>query len=120
LKNDVTSILANWFLEPLGAVGVDEPSRAARLQFENASPNPSSAATVLRFSLPMAGLTRLELIDVGGRRVRVLADGTFEAGAHEVRWDGRDAGGALAPAGLYWARLESAGASAVRRIVRVK
>jgi len=120
LKNDVTAILANWFLEPLGAVGVDEPSRAAKLELGAAWPNPSSAAMRITFTLPISAHARLVLMDVAGRRVRTLVDGALTAGPHESAWDGRDERGTVAPAGLYWARLESAGASAVRRIVRVK
>ena len=39
---------------------------------------------------------------------RVL-DGALEAGRHRVRWDGRDAVGAPAGAGLYFVRGESPG-----------
>jgi len=62
---------------------------------------------------------RLVLVDVAGRRVRTLVDETLAAGPHELAWDGRDAGGAPAPAGLYWARLDAGGEHATRRLVRL-
>jgi hypothetical protein len=34
-----------------------------------------------------------------------------------VRWDGRDASGAVAPSGIYFARLDAAGRRLVSRIV---
>jgi len=37
--------------------------------------------------------------------VRRLIDGTVEAGAHEVHWDGRDASGADVASGIYFCRL---------------
>jgi hypothetical protein len=65
------------------------------------------AATV-EFVLPEAGEARLELFDLGGRRVATLAEGPFRAGMHRVRWDGQGEAGAL-PAGLYFVRLLSGG-----------
>jgi hypothetical protein len=74
----------------------------------------------LRFSLPRDGRTQLVLMDVTGRRTRVLIDAPLAAGAHEAEWDGRDANGTLAAPGLYWARLECEGERVTRRMVRVK
>jgi flagellar hook assembly protein FlgD len=62
----------------------------------------------------------LEVFDVGGRRVRVLASETQEAGLHERAWDGTDDGGQVLPAGIYWTRLEAGGIGTNRRIVVLK
>jgi hypothetical protein len=120
LKNNVTAILTNYFREPLGSVSVDGPSAGPALEFRGARPNPSSGVTTLAFSQSRAGRASLVVIDLAGRRIRTLADGIQSAGPHEAAWDGRDARGALLPAGLYWARLEVDGASAVRRVVRIR
>ena len=81
-----------------------------------ASPNPSHAAPRLRYTLPAAARARLEVLDVQGRIVRTVLDEAQAAGAHEVRWDLRDASGAPVAAGLYWARLEAGGQ---RRLARL-
>jgi hypothetical protein len=52
--------------------------------------------------------------------VRTLLGGEFAAGPHEALWNGRTDDGAPAPAGLYWARLEAGGETAVTRLVRVR
>jgi hypothetical protein len=70
-------------------------------------PNPSRAEVIWSFTLSRAGAARLVIHDAQGRRVRVLADGLLPAGRHERRWDGRDASGRPAPAGVYVARLEA-------------
>jgi aminopeptidase N len=119
LKNDVAAILANYFREPLGSAGIANGPPAPVFAFESAWPNPSRGTTTLRFSLACAGRTRLDVIDVAGRHARTLLDGVLGAGPHEYAWDGRDDRGAPAPVGLYWARVQSNGASAVRRLVRV-
>ncbi|MBM4118305.1 hypothetical protein FJ251_11310, partial [bacterium] len=70
-----------------------------------AQPNPFNPKTSVHFSSDREQRLRLEVLDLAGRRVCVLADETFPAGAHVRDWDGRDAAGRPQPAGLYFARL---------------
>ncbi|MCC6350314.1 MAG: hypothetical protein IT347_12075 [Candidatus Eisenbacteria bacterium] len=120
LQTNVTAILSAYFLEPVNLADADGGAPPARLAFAAPAPNPSSATTALRFSLPRPGRVRLVVMDVAGRRVRSLFDGPLAAGPHELAWDGRDEAGAFAPAGLYWARIEAAGETATRRLARVR
>jgi hypothetical protein len=97
-----------------------EPA-AARSGFALAAePNPSSAAVTLRYAQPREGAGAIDVFDASGRRVRRIADGWLAAGESVVTWDGRDAGGARVPAGVYFARFEGAGRAIMRRIVRVE
>ena len=98
---------------------VGTPAPASRLLLEPARPNPSGASASLRFDLPRAGHARLVVVDVTGRRVRMLIDGPFTAGPHEAVWNGRADDARPAPAGLSWARLQSDGATSVRKLVRM-
>ncbi len=68
-----------------------------------AFPNPSSGRVTLAYALEDAGPATVEVYDVVGRRVAVLADGPHVAGAHRATLDGS----ALAP-GVYQWRLVSA------------
>lgn len=122
LAANVEAILGAWFLEPAGLAAVDDAAAAGagRLTLEPVRPNPSSGPATLRFTLPRSGTVRLTLVDVAGRRTRTITDATFAAGSHDVTWDGRDAGGSPAPAGIYWARIESGSEVAVRRLVRMR
>jgi subtilisin family serine protease len=83
------------------------------------SPNPSSASTKIRFTLPAGGRTRLVVYDVAGRRVRELLDESLAAGPHVVSWDGRDDRGVRVGASIYLARLECAGRALHAKIVRI-
>lgn len=86
-----------------------------------AQPNPFRSATQLAYDLPKRAGVSLRIYDVGGRLVRTLVPGTLqEAGRHTMTWDGLDDAGATTPAGLYFGRLEAAGASDVRRVVRIR
>jgi hypothetical protein len=84
-----------------------------------AFPDPSSGPTRLAFSLARAGVARVDVFDVSGRRVRALVSGTLPAGAHERTWDGRDDDGRAVPAGLYLVRARGEGLDATRRVVRL-
>lgn len=100
----------------LPLVGV--PVATCGFDFEPAVPNPSAAQTRVAFTLPVESDASLTLVDVQGREVRSLALGRLGAGRHEFTWDGRDASGALVPAGVYFAIARSGGERSVQRLVR--
>ncbi len=101
-------------------VDVADAARPALLQLFPGAPNPFRTATTLRFDLPVESALTLRVYDIGGRRVRLLASGRFEAGTHAVRWDGRDDAGRLLPPGLYLTRLSAGRVEKSQRIVRMK
>ncbi len=85
------------------------------------APNPFHPTTQIRFVVPPAGgQARLAVYDVTGRRVRTLADGFASGGEHAVRWDGTDEAGRQLPSGIYFCRLEGAGASRVRKMALLR
>ncbi len=82
--------------------------------------NPVRGNAALNFSLPQSGSVRLYLVDVSGRVVRTLVDGSLRAGPHAASWNGQDESGHTVPSGLYFARLEAEGKSLVRRVLMVR
>lgn len=85
-----------------------------------ASPSPSHERVTLRASLPRAGRARLVVHDVPGRRVATVFDGPHPAGTITRTWDGRDDHGAPVPPGVYFASLETGGATKTAKIVLAK
>ena len=79
---------------------------------EAAYPNPFNPSTTIRFGLPESAQVRLVVFDVLGRQVRVLLDGTKEAGTHEVVFDADGL-----PSGTYLYRLETPHSSFVRTML---
>ena len=77
----------------------------SRLRLESVRPNPATPRTALVYALPARGRVLLEIHDASGRRVATLVDGVREPGRHVASWDGRDAAGSQAAAGVYFARL---------------
>jgi quinoprotein glucose dehydrogenase len=94
-----------------GVAGVGDPPTPGRLA---ASPNPFTASLAMR---PPDGrpLERLDIVDATGRRVRAW-EGPLEGG---LVWDGRDAAGRPAPAGVYLVRARVAGREHGLRAVKL-
>ncbi len=83
-------------------------------------PNPFNPRTEIRFSLDRPRNLALTIYDVAGRRVRVLASGRFEPGAHQVAWSGRDDRGHTMPSGVYLLRMDSEGYRSAMKLVLVR
>jgi hypothetical protein len=97
-----------------GSAMASVPTRFALWQNQ---PNPFSAATSIRFDLPVGAMVRLEVFDVQGRRVKLAADHYFPAGYQAVQWDRRDEGGAAARPGVYLYRVTVGGFRSQKKMV---
>jgi hypothetical protein len=104
------------------ATVLDAPgaTRATALRFAAPRPNPSRGAVRLALEMPAAGPAVVDVIDLGGRRVRRLFSGVAPAGVLHLTWDGADDRGRAARAGLYFVRGQAAGGRAMTRIVRIE
>ncbi len=109
-----TLVLTQW----TGVVAVGETPPAFRLLGN--WPNPFNPSTHIAFELPAQGEVELIVFDVRGRKVAVLADGTWPAGRHIVIWDGKDANGRSLPSGVYFCRLRSGEWTASRSLVLLR
>jgi hypothetical protein len=70
-------------------------------------PNPTASIARIRYDLPARSRVRLVVYDITGRKVRVLVDGTEEAGYRSIVWDGRDKGGRDAASGIYFYKMRA-------------
>lgn len=98
----------------------DSPVIGARARLFPARPNPFRAGTRIVFDLAVPLTGNLAVFDAAGRRVRVLASGTFSAGPHGCDWDGFDTRGESVRAGSYFARLLAGHESLECSIVRIR
>ncbi|TMQ70859.1 MAG: hypothetical protein E6K80_07200 [Candidatus Eisenbacteria bacterium] len=101
----------------VGAQRVDAPdSSTGGLAIETLSPNPSDGALRVRFRRPDLAPARLDVLDLGGRRVTDVAL-SQEYGMRGVVDLGREV---RLPAGMYLVRLVQAGASVTRKAVVIR
>jgi hypothetical protein len=89
--------------------GIDDPIVATTLALRAPSPNPARSSSRLTWSQPRGGFARLDVFDINGRHVRTLAEGLIPAGVHSETWDLADKTGVRVGAGLYFARVSTAG-----------
>ena len=66
-------------------------------------------------------VARMEIFDVWGRSVRVIQPDALDGRTKSFAWDGRDASGAVVPAGLYLFRLiAETGAVHHGKLIRIR
>jgi hypothetical protein len=85
-----------------------------------AYPNPFNGAATLAYQVAERTDVALDVFDILGRRVAVLADSPHDAGRYTVRWDGRTAGGARAANGVYVYRLRAGSFTASHKVVLLR
>ncbi len=86
------------------------------------SPNPFNPVTTVSYSVPEGAGARvsIEVFDVSGRLVTVLADQFKEAGSYSVFWDGTDSRGADVSSGVYFYRMQAGDFIQTRKMVLLK
>ena len=97
----------------------DEEEWLAALMLRN-RPNPFEPFTVVSFNLPEPMAVTLRIHDAQGRVINTLLEGASSAGQHALYWNGTLRGGARAPAGVYYARLETKVGSRQIRMICVR
>ena len=92
----------------------------SKLELRLAGPSPARGELRLRLGIPEpAPRVMVEIYDLRGARVRVLANGAFRAGWHRLEWDGSDERGHACGAGVYFIRLESGRERNTLRVLRL-
>lgn len=77
-------------------------------------------AIEVSYSIGAAGLARLEVHDVRGRLLAVLAGGPHAVGAYRAVWSPRDGAGPALARGIYFASLQAADRTAVRKFAVIR
>jgi hypothetical protein len=109
-----------WRAGSTSSVDVALPPPASAIGLAPPFPNPARGGVTLRLTSSASGPTRLEVLDLAGRRVRsLLDDRDLPGGPHVLVWDGRDDSGAIAPAGLYLITFHTPTAVETRKVAIV-
>jgi hypothetical protein len=90
-----------------------------QIQWYQNYPNPFSKETTLRFDLPETKQMRFLITDMRGVTVNSF-DGIYEAGIHEIKWNGRSRDGAELPAGTYLLSVSAGDEFKTFRLVYIK
>jgi len=81
---------------------------------------PFTKSTSIVYALPRSSFVTLKVYDVKGSVVKILVTQREFGGSHRMVWDGKNDRGNLAPAGVYFLRLEALGTQKIVRTVLVR
>jgi hypothetical protein len=83
-----------------------------KITLGDATPNPVSGSTDIRYYLPDSQHVTLDIIDAQGRKTTTLTNEVRQAGSHVSRFNA-----ATLPAGSYFYRLKVGGVSQTKRLI---
>lgn len=83
-------------------------------------PNPFNSCTEIRYEIPHDAHVTIQIYDVRGQLIRMLADEAQSRGEYLARWDGRNRKGHAAGSGLYFCMLQSGDHQGVMKMVLLR
>ncbi|MBN1560600.1 T9SS type A sorting domain-containing protein [candidate division KSB1 bacterium] len=114
------------FILPKGGLGdiiTDMENHAtspAEFSVRQNNPNPFNLSTMISFALANQQNVEISIFDALGRRVRQLARHSFQAGQHELPWDGRNDHGQVLSSGIYIAKVTAGDAEKTIKMLLIK
>jgi endoglucanase len=82
-----------------------------------AFPNPSTGTITLEYDLPISAHIEVDVYDLNGRRIDVLADQEYQdQGRHQIKWSPRHKGFLKTTEGVYICRIISTGQTEVLKL----
>ena len=107
--------MASWRMTANTPTAIEEEPTPTAFTLERAYPNPFSTVTTIRYTLRRAAPVMLSVYDALGRRLRVLDQGTQNAGTHTIHL-----GAESLAAGLYLYELRTPDARETRPMMVMK
>jgi len=72
-------------------------------------PNPFNPETRIKFSLPVSSKVTVRVYNLLGEVIRTLVNNEYEAGDHNILWNGRDEKGKGVSSGIYFYKIKANG-----------
>ncbi len=83
-------------------------------------PNPFNSSTKIIMEIPNYQKISVNIFDILGRKVKILANNYFFPGKYEFIWDGTSSKGKLVSSGLYFYAVQSEDKNGVKRLLFIK
>jgi photosystem II stability/assembly factor-like uncharacterized protein len=83
-------------------------------------PNPVSGSANISFIIPQSQKVSLQVFDMNGRLVKIVASAAMQAGSHQFVWDARDERGNALNTGIYFVRIEMENYAETKKIAVIK
>lgn len=99
-------VYLNEYYEPATNTGIKQPEKEDQYHLA-CFPNPFNESLNISFSLEAPANLQIEIFDVQGRSLRLLTNGNFSTGYHQLTWNGADDNGNKFPNGIYFIETTS-------------
>ncbi len=101
----------------MGVLDADEERALLprEIEMKQNFPNPFNPTTTINYVLPAAQTVLLNVYNVTGQKVRILFEGSAQAGENSVVWDGRDDSNRAVASGIYFYRLRTENGEVITR-----
>jgi len=110
------AIADNYFLSSVPATDVEDEKEIPQFfALEQNYPNPFNPTTIIKFSLPSSGNTKLIIYNIFGEKIATLVQSYLSAGIHEVNFSSENLS-----SGIYLYALEFDGKREMRKMVLQK
>jgi len=86
----------------------------------NFYPNPFNPDGWIQFALPQAGKADVAIFNAKGQLVRRYPQRVYEAGEHQLHWNGTTQAGKQVASGVYFVRIKSDDFQASKKVVLLK
>ncbi|HSG27688.1 MAG TPA: M1 family aminopeptidase, partial [Candidatus Krumholzibacterium sp.] len=110
----------DWILSDIASSSLTDAGIPALSYLSQNFPNPFNPVTTIGFGLGEESRVRIAVYDLRGRLVRVLTDGVWPAGSHDIVWNGLDSSGVPVASGVYFYRMESGDTSTSKKMVLLR
>jgi len=116
----VESTPSNVVVIPNASANADDTLLPQTTKLVSNYPNPFNPTTTISFELAQTSHVCIEVYNIKGQSVAVIADKDFKAGRHSVMWNGVDFTGKPVGSGVYLYRMVAPGYSGVRKMLLMK
>ena len=120
---DVMQRTLDYFGFPTSVGETPAASIPTRFVLKQNYPNPFNPTTLITYTLPQGqikSVTRIDIFNSLGQKIRTLVNAKQTAGTYAVQWDGKNQNGMQAASGVYVYRLTSGDLVKSRRMVLLK
>jgi hypothetical protein len=97
-------------------IGIDDKSLPEKSLL--ISPNPSSGNVLISFEQEEAEFITVLIYSSNGQLIKTLADQKFDAGLHQLQWDGTGESGQAVAAGVYTVVMKTSQGKAAKVLIR--
>ena len=83
-------------------------------------PNPFNPTTSIAFNLTTDSDVSIDIYNIRGQKVKQIANDKFEAGSHQVQWNGIDSTGKTVATGVYFYKVETKQSTKMKKMLLLK